>query len=82
MGDTIRWNTWITLRPVRFEAEEVPQPRRVRLACTAMRPGDPVRVERGLRVIEGEIVAVAHSIARIAVLVGIRGETDDTTGKC
>lgn len=68
MNEAVRWNDWITVRPVCFEDEEGPRPRRVRLACTAMRPGDPVRVERGRRVIEGEIVAVAHSIVHVRVL--------------
>ena len=64
MTDAIRWNDWITVRPVCFEDEETPQPRRVRMACAALRPGDPVRVE-GQQVIEGQIVAVAHSVVHV-----------------
>jgi len=69
MADAVRWNDWITVRPVHFEDEAASQPRRVRLACAAMRPGDPVRIESGRQVVEGEIVAVAHSIVHVRRLL-------------
>ena len=63
--DDVRWNDWITVRPVRFEDEETSQPGSVRLACAAMRPGDPGGVEGGKQMTEEEIVAVAHSIVHV-----------------
>lgn len=63
MYEVIRWNTWITVRPVQFEDEEEPQARTVRLACAenASRRSD----SGWPTVIEGQIVAVAHSIVHV-----------------
>jgi hypothetical protein len=73
LADSPRWNDWIRVSPVQFEGEERPVPRGVRLCCPAARPGDPVQIIDGKRIISTRLVRVAHSILHVATL-GINPE--------
>ena len=48
-----RWNTFTTVCPVQFVGESAVKGLPLRLACSAMRVGDPVQVTEGGRIVTG-----------------------------
>ena len=59
---TLRWNDFVRVYPVRLEGEDLPRARPLRLACPALRVGDPVQVTSGGDVVTGEIVDVVSAV--------------------
>lgn len=61
-----RWNDWSRVYSVQFDNEQASQPRAVRLACAAMRTGDPVQIiERG-RTTTGTIAGIISSVVHVS----------------
>jgi hypothetical protein len=58
----IRWNDFIRVYPVRFENEEAPRARPLRLACSALRIGDPAQVTEGRTIVTGRIADVVSAV--------------------
>jgi hypothetical protein len=72
--EPIRWNQWVRFQPVQFEHESRPLPRAVRLCCPSARAGDPVRVSKNERVIEGVIKELRSSVL---IVKRVRFVSDD-----
>jgi len=57
----IRWNLWTRVHKVLIEGEPKASPRPLRLCCPAVRPGDPVQVIDGRRLIDGVVVEISNA---------------------
>jgi hypothetical protein len=60
-----RWNTFTTVCPVQFVGESAIKALPVRLACPAMRIGDPVQVTEGGRIVTGTIAAYMYGAVQV-----------------
>ena len=56
-----RFNDWTRVHNVHIEGEAKAVPHPLRLCCPAVRPGDPVQVIDGCRVIEGVVVEIYNA---------------------
>jgi hypothetical protein len=74
--EPVRWNNWSRVYPVQFEDEQVSRPRGVRLACAAMRKGDPVQIIEGLQTTTGVIAGIISSVVHVTTTHTILGERD------
>ena len=57
----VHGNTWTRVHTVHVQDEPKPVARPLRLCCPAIRPGDPVQVLQGERVIDGVIVDIYNA---------------------
>ena len=73
-NDLPRWNDWSRVYPVQFDNEQVSQPRGVRLACPAMRKGDPVQIIDGPRTTTGVIAGIVSSVVNARTMQTTRGD--------
>ena len=63
----VRWNDWSRVYPVQFDNEQALRPRSVRLACAAMRKGDPVQIIEGPQTTTGVIAGVISLVGRLSM---------------
>ena len=63
--DTPRWNNFIVVCPVQFVGESAIKALPVRLACSAMRVGDPVQVTEGGRIVTGTIAVSMYGAVQV-----------------
>jgi hypothetical protein len=57
-----RWNSFASVYPVQIEGEAKASPRMVRLACSAMRVGDPVQVTDNGHIVTGTISGIVSAV--------------------
>ena len=63
--DPPQWNTFTTVCPVQFVGESTVKALPVRLACPAMRVGDPVQVTEGGRIVTGTIATSMYGAVQV-----------------